>query len=49
LIREAIEVNFEEIGLIFHEIVAAGKTYAYPQNTSKKEAKEIRMHLPRAT
>jgi len=48
-IREAVEVDFEEIWPIFHEIVAAGKTYAYPQNSSKKQAKEIWMHLPRAT
>ena len=48
-IREATETDFEEIWPIFHEIVAAGETYPYPQNTSKSEANRLWMHLPRKT
>ena len=48
-IREATEADFEEIWPIFHEIVSAGETYAYAQNTSKEEAKRLWMHLPRKT
>lgn len=48
-LREATEADFEEIWPIFHEIVAAGETYAYPQNTSKEEAKRLWMQLPRKT
>ena len=48
-IREATEIDFEEIWKIFHEIVSAGNTYAYPQNTSKEEANRLWMHLPRKT
>ena len=48
-IREATEADFEDIWPIFHEIVAAGETYAFPQNTSKKEAKRLWLHLPRKT
>lgn len=45
-IREATESDFEFIWPIFHEIVSAGETYAYPQDTTKKEANKIWMHLP---
>ena len=48
-IREATQADFEAIWPIFHEIVAAGETYAYPQNTSKKEAKRLWMQAPRKT
>ena len=48
-IREAAETDFEKIWPIFHKIASAGETYAYPQNTSKKEAKTIWIHLPRKT
>jgi len=48
-IREATEVDFEEIWPIFHEIVSAGETYAYPQNTSKEEGKRLWLQLPRKT
>jgi len=34
---------------IFYEIVAAGETYAYPQNTTKSEAIKIWLHVPRKT
>lgn len=48
-IREATEADFEKIWPIFHEIVFAGETYAYPQNTSKEEANRLWMLLPRKT
>ena len=48
-IREATESDFEDIWPIFHEIVSAGETYAYPPNTTKQEAKRLWMQLPRKT
>ncbi len=48
-IREATEADFEKIWPIFHEIVSEGETYAYPQNTSKREANRLWMNLPRKT
>ncbi len=48
-IRDAIEADFEGIWTIFHEIASAGKTYAFPQDTSKDEARKLWMHLPRKT
>ncbi len=48
-IREAEENDFDEIWPIFHEVTSAGDTYAYPQNTSKEEAKRLWMQLPRKT
>lgn len=48
-IRVATETDFEEIWPIFQEIVSAGETYPYPQDTSKEEAIRLWMHLPRKT
>ena len=48
-IREAAEKDFDRIWPIFHEIVAAGETYAYPQNTTKDEALQIWLKAPRKT
>lgn len=48
-IREAEKTDFEDIWPIFQEIVSAGDTYAYPQNTSKEEANRLWMQLPRKT
>ena len=48
-VREATEADFEEIWPIFREIVTAGETYTYPQNTSKEEAKRRWLDLPRQT
>ncbi len=48
-IREAIEADFDTIWPIFHEIVSAGETYAYPRDVSKKEAERIWMKVPRKT
>jgi L-amino acid N-acyltransferase YncA len=48
-IREATNTDFKDIWPIFHEIVSAGETYAYPRDTSKEEAFRLWMHLPRET
>lgn len=49
LIREANEADFEGIWPIFHAIVWAGDTYAYPTETSKTEARQLWMEVPRKT
>lgn len=46
-IREATENDFEKIWPIFHKIVAAGDTYAYPADTTKAEALNIWLRGPR--
>ena len=48
-IREASENDFDKIWPIFHEIVSAGETYAYPKNTTKEEALQIWLKAPRKT
>lgn len=48
-IREATETDFEGIWPIFHEVVSAGDTYAYWQDTPREEARRIWMHTPRKT
>ena len=48
-IREATIEDFDEIWPIFHEIVAAGETYAYPRDTSKEQAIKIWLEAPRKT
>jgi L-amino acid N-acyltransferase YncA len=48
-IREATHEDFESIWPIFHEIVSAGDAYAYPRDTSKKEAQTIWMQQPKKT
>ena len=48
-IREASENDFDKIWPIFHEIVSAGETYAYPKNTTKEEALHIWLKAPRKT
>lgn len=48
-IREATSEDFERIWPIFHEIVAAGETYAYPRDTRKDQALKIWMDTPRKT
>jgi len=37
-IREATKEDFDQIGPIFHEIAAAGETYAYPRDITKEQA-----------
>ena len=48
-IREASEKDFDEIWPIFHEVVSAGETYAYAQDTSKDQALDIWVTTPRKT
>ena len=48
-IREATEEDFDEIWPIFSEVVSIGDTYAYPQDTSKQEALNIWIHVPKKT
>ncbi|MCY4421222.1 MAG: N-acetyltransferase [Gammaproteobacteria bacterium] len=48
-IREVTEKDFDEIWPIFHEVVSAGDTYAYPKDISKEDALKIWMHAPRKT
>ena len=49
IIRTATEQDFDAIWPIFHEIVAAGETYAYDPNTNREEAHKIWLHTPRQT
>jgi L-amino acid N-acyltransferase YncA len=49
LIREATDEDFAGIWPIFHEIVAAGDTYAYARDTSREDARHLWMELPRKT
>lgn len=49
IIREATAEDFEKIWPFFHEIVAAGETYAYPLDTTKKEGVVIWIDKPRKT
>jgi ribosomal protein S18 acetylase RimI-like enzyme len=48
-IRQAQETDFDHIWPIFHEIAAAGETYAYPQDISQEEGKRQWMDVPRKT
>ena len=48
-IIEATEKDFDEIWPIFHEIVSAGDTYAYPKDTTKEQALGIWLKTPRKT
>lgn len=48
-IREATRGDFEQIWPIFHEIVAAGETYAYPRDISQEQAATLWMDTPRKT
>jgi ribosomal protein S18 acetylase RimI-like enzyme len=48
-IREATPVDFDRVWPIFFEIVAGGETYAYPRDTTKEQAFELWMQMPRLT
>ena len=48
-IREATLVDFDLIWPIFKDVVTAGDTYAYPTDTTKEQAFELWMELPRKT
>ncbi|MFT4937175.1 MAG: L-amino acid N-acyltransferase YncA [Paraglaciecola sp.] len=49
IIRPATEQNFQSIWPIFHDIVAAGESYAYEPDTTFEQAKEIWLTTPRET
>ncbi|WP_211826719.1 GNAT family N-acetyltransferase [Kistimonas asteriae] len=49
IIRQANDEDFDAIWPIFHEVVAAGDTYAYPTDTSRDEAFRLWMSAPRQT
>ena len=48
-IREATKEDWDAIWPIFHEVVAAGETYAYETDTSKEQAEKIWLDTPRKT
>jgi ribosomal protein S18 acetylase RimI-like enzyme len=48
-IREATREEFEQIWPIFHEIAAAGETYAYRRDITKEQARKLWMDDPRKT
>ena len=48
-IREATEIDFDKIWPFFEEIVSAGDTYGYPQDTTKEQALNIWLNTPRRT
>jgi L-amino acid N-acyltransferase YncA len=48
MIREAAEHDWPHIYPIFSAIVAAGETYAYPENLSQEDARALWMEAPPA-
>lgn len=48
-LRKATREDFDQIWPIFHDIAAAGETYAYPQDITKEEARKLWMDAPRET
>lgn len=48
-IREATSADVDQIWPIFHEIAAAGDTYAYPQDMTREQAEAIWLDAPRKT
>ena len=48
-IREATKEDWNSIWPIFHEIVSAGKTYAYERDTTKGQGENIWLEAPRKT
>lgn len=48
-IREATKADWDSIWPIFHEIVLTGETYAYETNTTKEQAENIWLGVPRKT
>ncbi len=49
VIRKATDADFDAIWPIFHQIVAAGDSYAYPPETNQTQAQHLWMALPAAT
>ncbi|MBB3183316.1 ribosomal protein S18 acetylase RimI-like enzyme [Halomonas fontilapidosi] len=48
-IREARRDDFDQIWPIFHEVAAAGDTYAYPRDVTREQAEGIWLEAPRKT
>jgi ribosomal protein S18 acetylase RimI-like enzyme len=48
-IREATREDFDQIWPIFHEIAAAGETYAYPRDIAREQAVKLWIDAPRKT
>lgn len=48
-IRQATRGDFEQIWPFFQQIVAAGETYAYPQDINFEQAKKLWMQTPEYT
>ncbi len=48
-IRAANEGDFDAIWPIFRDIVATGDTYAYPRDTTRDQALDIWLRVPRKT
>lgn len=48
-IREAEREDFDQIWSIFHEIAAAGETYAYTQDIIREQAVKLWIDIPRKT
>jgi L-amino acid N-acyltransferase YncA len=48
-IREATAADWDQIWPIFHEVVSAGDTYAYPMDTDRDEAFRIWIEAPAKT
>lgn len=48
-IREATTKDFDQIWPIFHEIAAAGETYAYLRDITKEQARKLWMDKPEKT
>ena len=47
--REATTEDFDQIWPVFHEIAAAGETYAYPRDTTREQALRLWMEIPSKT
>ena len=48
-IREATREDFDQIWPIFHEIAAAGDTYAYARDITKEQGQQLWIEAPRKT
>ena len=48
-IREATREDFDQIWPIFHEIAAAGDTYAYARDITKEQGQQLWIETPRKT
>ncbi|TVQ99351.1 MAG: GNAT family N-acetyltransferase [Desulfovibrionales bacterium] len=48
-IREATREDFDQIWPIFHDIAAAGETYAYSRDITKEQAQTLWMETPKKT